>query len=146
MKRVITHNQTKEPIPFVMLSKLLMMRKEMAPSWLELLLVTQFFSTCTNHLRSSRNECNLFCIDCEEQLVAFCYYCKSRHHSTHRVIQIRRSSYHDVVRASEVEDILDISNVQTYVINGAKVVFLNERPQVRGCGASVGKALSSSSP
>ncbi|TVU10887.1 hypothetical protein EJB05_44441 [Eragrostis curvula] len=117
----------------------------MAPSWLELLLVTQFFSTCPNHLRSSRNECNLFCTDCEEQTVAFCYYCKSRHHSTHRVIQIRRSSYHDVVRVSEVEDILDISNVQTYVINGAKVVFLNERPQVRGCGASIGKTLSSSS-
>ncbi|GJN09864.1 hypothetical protein PR202_ga27910 [Eleusine coracana subsp. coracana] len=114
----------------------------MAPSWLELLLVTQFFSTCTNHLHSSRNECNLFCIDCEEQPIAFCYYCRICHHSTHRVIQVRRSSYHNVVRVSELEDILDISTVQTYVINGAKVLFLNERPQLRG--VSVGKAMSSS--
>ncbi|KAL6881965.1 hypothetical protein ACP4OV_011437 [Aristida adscensionis] len=119
------------------------MERELAPSWLELLLDTQFFTTCTSHLLSSRNECNLFCVDCEVPPAAFCYYCRSRHHSTHRVIQIRRSSYHDVVRVSELEGILDISDVQTYVINSARVVFLNERPQPRGCGVSVCKPLSS---
>uniref|UniRef100_A0A453GQL1 B box-type domain-containing protein n=1 Tax=Aegilops tauschii subsp. strangulata TaxID=200361 RepID=A0A453GQL1_AEGTS len=59
------------------------------PTWLELLLTTQFFAICTNHLFSNRNECNLFCIDCEESKGAFCYYCRSDHHSTHRVIQCR---------------------------------------------------------
>nr|CDM86652.1 unnamed protein product [Triticum aestivum] len=114
------------------------------PTWLELLLATQFFAICTNHLSSTRNECNLFCIDCEESKAALCYYCCSHHHSTHRVIQIRRSSYHDVVRVAELKDVLDISDVQTYVINSATVVFLNERPQQRGCGVSVVKASSSS--
>ncbi|KAA0043950.1 uncharacterized protein E6C27_scaffold236G002930 [Cucumis melo var. makuwa] len=98
-----------------------------APPWLEPLLTTPFFSICHTHGDAARSERNMYCLDCHSD--AFCFYCRSSHHNDHQVIQIRRSSYHDVVRVAEIEDALDISGVQTYVINSARVMFLNERPQ-----------------
>ncbi|XP_024023006.1 uncharacterized protein LOC21405427 [Morus notabilis] len=98
------------------------------PPWLEPLLTTSFFSVCRTHGDAARSERNMFCLDCPNG-DAFCFYCRSSKHQDHQVIQIRRSSYHDVVRVSEIQKVLDISGVQTYVINSARVLFLNERPQ-----------------
>ncbi|CAH9138407.1 unnamed protein product [Cuscuta epithymum] len=109
---------------------------QLVPLWLEPLLNAAFFTACGTHDGDgARSECNMFCLDCAAD--AFCFYCRSSRHKHHQVIQIRRSSYHDVVRVVEIERVLDISGVQTYVINSAKVVFLNQRPQPK---TSTGKA------
>ncbi|KAJ1378339.1 hypothetical protein SESBI_47968 [Sesbania bispinosa] len=99
----------------------------LVPPWLEPLLRTPFFNVCRIHADAARSECNMYCLDCHGD--AFCFYCRSSRHKDHQVIQIRRSSYHDVVRVAEIQKVLDISGVQTYVINSARVLFLNVRPQ-----------------
>ncbi|KAI4390033.1 hypothetical protein MLD38_002188 [Melastoma candidum] len=97
------------------------------PRWLPAFLHVAYFKTCLLHADSHRNECKMFCTNCMGD--PFCFYCSTVSHDGHRVIQVRKSSYHEVVRASEIQKFIDISGIQTFIINKAKVVFLNERPQ-----------------
>ncbi|KAG8058349.1 hypothetical protein GUJ93_ZPchr0002g25544 [Zizania palustris] len=101
------------------------------PAWLRPLLAARFFTPCGAHSHMSRNECRHYCLDCAGagEICAYCVHGRTAAHAGHRVVQVRRSSYHSVVKVSELEAVIDLSNVQTYVINADRVVFLNERPQ-----------------
>eukprot|EP00850_Spirogloea_muscicola_P014767 SM000108S14211 [mRNA] locus=s108:189963:195408:+ [translate_table: standard] len=86
--------------------------------------------------RKGKPERNRFCIDCSmstpqcpPESLSFCSTCLSEHHADHSVLQIRRASYRDVVKVADIAPLLDISTVQVYTINSARVVFLTPREE-----------------
>ncbi|XP_058092893.1 protein RGF1 INDUCIBLE TRANSCRIPTION FACTOR 1-like [Magnolia sinica] len=79
------------------------------------------------HETARKNEKNIFCLDCYTSIYP---HCLSLHRS-HRLLQIRRYVYHDVIQLDDLEKLIDCNFVQSYTTNKAKVVFLNHRPQSR---------------
>ncbi|XP_028243247.1 uncharacterized protein LOC114421497 isoform X2 [Glycine soja] len=100
-----------------------------ASAWLERLMAETFFGGCGVHQNHKKNEKNIFCLHC---CLSICPHCLPSHRS-HSLLQVRRYVYHDVVRLGDLEKLVDCSNIQPYTINGAKVIFLNQRPQSRSC-------------
>ncbi|KAF3795254.1 hypothetical protein EJ110_NYTH05140 [Nymphaea thermarum] len=97
------------------------------PLWLDTLLSEKFFVPCPLHEAAKKNEKNIFCLDC---CTSICPHCLSPHRC-HRLLQVRRYVYHDVIRLDDLEKLIDCAYVQAYTTNSAKVVFLNQRPQSR---------------
>ncbi|KAI3449102.1 hypothetical protein Pfo_005767 [Paulownia fortunei] len=102
------------------------------PGWLSALMTEKFFNACIVHEDAKKNEKNVFCLDCCEGICPHCFI----HHRSHRLLQIRRYVYHDVVRLGDADKLMDCAQVQSYTTNSAKVVFLNQRPQSRPSRAS----------
>lgn len=107
--------------------------------WIKNLLHCQFFAPCEVHRHYKKNECTFFCTDCGDMAGELCQHCLPAH-SHHEVIQIRRYVYCDVVRTQDISPYVDVSGVQTYIINQAKVVFLNNRPQSKSCKSPCGES------
>ncbi|XP_038876971.1 uncharacterized protein LOC120069313 [Benincasa hispida] len=101
------------------------------PAWLQALMADTFFGTCLLHENRRKSEKNVFCLHC---CLSICPHCLPSHRS-HPLLQVRRYVYHDVIRLGDLEKLIDCSHIQPYTINGAKVIFLNYRPQSRPCKA-----------
>ncbi|KAK4757583.1 hypothetical protein SAY87_018884 [Trapa incisa] len=102
------------------------------PAWLDALYTQSFFVGCSHHENAKKNEKNVCCLDC---CTSICPHCIIPNHRTHRLLQIRRYVYHDVVRLEDLQNLIDCSNA--YTINSAKVVFIKKRPpnrQFKGSG------------
>ncbi|KAF8083927.1 hypothetical protein N665_0744s0002 [Sinapis alba] len=110
-----------------------MMESKEFPAWLEVLLKEKFFNACLEHEEEKKNEKKILCIDC---CLSICPHCLPSHNS-HRLLQIRRYVYNDVLRVEDGSKLMDCSLIQPYITNSSKVVFINERPhsrQFRGSG------------
>ncbi|XP_057512626.1 protein RGF1 INDUCIBLE TRANSCRIPTION FACTOR 1-like [Actinidia eriantha] len=94
---------------------------------LSYLLGEKFFIPCLVHESEKKSEKNTFCLDC---CISLCPHCLPPH-KNHRLLQIRRYVYQDVIRLSDAQELMDCSLVQSYTTNSAKVVFLNQRPMTR---------------
>ncbi|KAK6240007.1 hypothetical protein QUC31_005476 [Theobroma cacao] len=78
------------------------------PRWLQVLLTEKFFNACIIHEDAKKNEKNIYCLDC---CISICPHCLSPH-SSHRLLQIRRYVYHDVIRLDDATKLMDCSFVQ----------------------------------
>uniref|UniRef100_A0A7N0RFE4 B box-type domain-containing protein n=1 Tax=Kalanchoe fedtschenkoi TaxID=63787 RepID=A0A7N0RFE4_KALFE len=97
------------------------------PGWLDALYSEQFFTGCPDHEYAKKNEKNVLCVDC---CASICPHCLPSHWS-HRLLQVRRYVYHEVIRLEDLERLIDCTNVQAYTINSSKVVFIKKRKQNR---------------
>ncbi|GFP97909.1 hypothetical protein PHJA_001935000 [Phtheirospermum japonicum] len=104
-----------------------MLESSEVPEWLSALLTEKFFNACIAHEGFRKNDKNVFCLDCCEGICPHCF----AHHRSHRLLQIRRYVYNDVIRLVDADKLMDCAHVQSYTNNSAKVVFLKQRPQTR---------------
>lgn len=112
-------------------------RKSVTAEWVSDLLRSKFFGACVDHGELRKNEKNLFCIDCNLCLCKHCVTSSSSHHRClHRLLQICKYVYRDVVRLHDIQPYLDCSLIQAYKINGEKAVHLNPRPQQKDAKSS----------
>lgn len=108
------------------------------PEWMGSFLKHEYFSECSQHNHKSKNgERNLFCVNCEKG--PFCDIDRRGEHLEHVIVQVRKASHTDAVRVSDLEKLgVSYDSIQTYSINGAKIVFLPSRPQAKPTKSAAG--------
>lgn len=91
-----------------------------------------YFGPCpTCHAaHSGTRDAHLSFMDVEAPAAqGFCHFCRPAD-PQRRIIQIRRNTYHDVLRVGDMVKLYDIAQIQQYSINNGRVSFLKPRPQM----------------
>ncbi|XP_073148510.1 protein RGF1 INDUCIBLE TRANSCRIPTION FACTOR 1 [Henckelia pumila] len=114
------------------------LKRRKSAEWVSDLMRSKFFSACADHGDLRKNEMKYFCIDC---VVCLCKHCvtSSDHDCLHRLVQVCKYVYHDVVRLQDIQRYLDCSQIQAYKINGEKAVHLKPRPHLKDAKFSKAK-------
>ncbi|KAA3475365.1 PLATZ transcription factor family protein [Gossypium australe] len=86
----------------------IMLFSSYVPRWLQVLLTEKFFNACIIHEDARKNEKNIYCLDC---CISICPHCLAPH-SSHRLLQVRRYVYHDVIRLDDATKLMDCGFVQ----------------------------------
>ncbi|KAI3946130.1 hypothetical protein MKX01_024886 [Papaver californicum] len=76
-------------------------------SWIFSLLSEKFFNPCLLHEYYKKNEKNIFCIDCCTTIYTRCLC----FHTSHRLLQVRRYVYHDVIRLDDMKKLTSSGSV-----------------------------------
>ncbi|KAK3120837.1 hypothetical protein QOZ80_8BG0642400 [Eleusine coracana subsp. coracana] len=114
-------------------------KKKKLPPWIDPLIRSTFFERCSSHPQwygsnrrcPAKNGCNFMCVDC---CIPICSRCtqEEEEHRGHRAVQIRVSSFNNVVKVEDIKPFFDVAQVQTYLIYGFRVVCINKRQKSTG--------------
>uniref|UniRef100_R7WDG1 PLATZ transcription factor family protein n=1 Tax=Aegilops tauschii TaxID=37682 RepID=R7WDG1_AEGTA len=97
------------------------------PAWLGPLLGAEFFKLCATHPYLVKNECNHYCLDCTgEDDAICCTQCVSAHRN-HHIVQIRKSSYREVIRVAELKAVADVSQLDGMVSDPSLTFIVDPR-------------------
>lgn len=111
--------------------------------WIPALLSTKFYGPCPKHSTLRKNDLNLFCT---KHALKICQYCNQSNHTQNAsdhpctILHVSRYMYHDVLLAKEAAALLDVSEVQSYLNNGNRVVYIDRRAQPKSKLAPHAKA------
>ncbi|EOX91248.1 Uncharacterized protein TCM_000496 [Theobroma cacao] len=95
---------------------------KLKPCWLMPLLQAKFYSLCESH--DSKN--TFFCLDCMG--LVLCEGClKGKKHPHHQILQVYKASHQVAIKIGDLRKLYDISDIQPYINNDSKVVFINKR-------------------
>ncbi|KAK2657329.1 hypothetical protein Ddye_010381 [Dipteronia dyeriana] len=99
-----------------------MEEKKFSQPWLVSMINAQFYKAC----ECDRTNRAFFCLECKG--LAYCQNChKPSKHDDHKIIRALRASRRPGLEIEVIGKLIDVCDIQPYIINGKQIVYINER-------------------